>query len=234
MILITGVSGGIGEALVNQYLADGKQVIGLGRRNAIEHPNYRFIWMDLSDINPVKEFKLDLTGIKSFTLINNAGTIGSIQRMSEQSESDAPEVITVNTIAPMVLTQRILAQLPIDVPFDLVNISSGAGRRPIPGWAAYCASKAALNLFSQTVYLEEKERGRPIRVYAVEPGVVDTAMQRTIRGADSSTFSSLDSFIELKATNQLLTPQEVVRRLLLLLARDYDETTVYSLRDIQG
>src|SRR5690606_9251492 len=109
--------------------------------------------------------------------------------------------VRVNTIAPMLLCQFVLQHYPLDRPLTIVNISSGAGRRPIPGWAAYCTSKAALDMYSQTIYLEEKERNRNIRVYSVAPGVVDTPMQETIRKSDPSTFSSLHSFILLKENN---------------------------------
>src|SRR5690606_12964481 len=147
MVIITGVSGGIGAALVEQYLHDGEQVIGIGRRNSTEHPSYRFVKTDLSDPEAIRKLTFDFSTATSVTLINNAGVIGSIQRVSEQKESDAEEVLMVNTIAPMMLTQQFLTQVPFDLPLTIVNISSGAALRPIPAWSAYCASKAAINLF---------------------------------------------------------------------------------------
>ncbi len=232
MVIITGVSGGIGKALAEQYLQDGETVIGLGRNNTLVHDRYRFVQIDLSDRDEVDKLDLALGAQDSVTLINNAGMIGTIERVSEQERYDGGEVMALNTVAPMLLSHKLLRELPLNVPVTIVNISSGAALRPIAAWAAYCASKAALNMFSEVLYQEEKERGRTIRVYAVAPGVVDTAMQETIREANPSTFSSLDSFIALKETQQLLAPEKVARKLKHLLTKDYREQVVCSLRDL--
>ena len=48
-VIVTGVSGGIRKAIVDHYLKEGKQVIGIGRKNSTNHANYRFIQCDLND-----------------------------------------------------------------------------------------------------------------------------------------------------------------------------------------
>src|SRR5690606_6487233 len=144
----------------------GEKVIGIGRTNNIEHKNYSFLKCDLSRVQEIENLQFDLTGVERLTLINNAGALGKVERLSEQTDSDIEHVLTVNSIAPMLLTQKLLQICPIDKEFVLINISSGAGKRAIPSWASYCASKAALDLFSQTVLEEELERSRKIKVYA--------------------------------------------------------------------
>ena len=74
MIIITGVSRGLGKALVKHYLDKGETVIGLGRQNFVEHPNYSFFQIDLSLPTAINE--LDLSWVHGeVTLINNAGII---------------------------------------------------------------------------------------------------------------------------------------------------------------
>lgn len=232
MVIVTGVSGGIGKAVAEQYLQDGETVLGLGRNSTITHERYHFQRVNLALRSEVEQLEFDFSDATNVTLINNAGTIGAIERVSEQEQYDAGEVLELNTVAPMLLCHKLLRKLPLSTPLTIVNISSGAALRPIAAWAAYCASKAALNLFSQALYLEEKERGRAIRVYAVAPGVVDTDMQTYIRNANPSTFSALDSFIALKETEQLIAPDEVALKLKRLLENPYDERVVYTLRDL--
>lgn len=231
MIIITGVSSGIGKALALNYLKKGEKVIGIGRTNGIEHNNYSFQQCDLSQTKEIENLRFDFFDFDSVTLINNAGVIGNIERLSEQTHSDVEEVLTVNSIAPMLLTQKLLKFCPIDKEFILINISSGAGKRAIPSWTSYCASKAALDLFSQTVLEEELERGRKIKVYAIAPGVVDTSMQEKIRSASSPTFSSLQSFIDLKQQDKLASVDNVVKKITILLQEPYENEVLFSLRD---
>lgn len=231
MVIITGVSSGIGQALALHFLKKEEKVIGIGRSHSIQHTNFTFLKCDLNDLESVKKLDFDFTDVLQLILINNAGVIGSIERISQQSQSDIQEVLTVNTIAPMLLTQMILKQFPKKQPLVLVNISSGAGKRAIPSWASYCASKAALDLFSLTIYEEEKELGRSLKVYAVSPGVVDTAMQTKIRSAHLPTFSSLETFIQLKDQNLLASTSLVVEKLQQLLDQPFDEKVIYSLKD---
>src|SRR5690606_13239480 len=146
MVINTGVSGGIGEALAEQYLQDGETVIGLGRNNTLVHDRYRFVRIDLSDRDEVDKLDLAVGAQDSVTLINNAGMIGTIERVSEQERYDGGEVMALNTVAPMLLSHKVLRELPLNVPVTIVNISSGAALRPIAAWAAYCASKAALTM----------------------------------------------------------------------------------------
>lgn len=231
-VIITGISSGIGYALAQYYLKQQVQVIGIGRKNNINHEKLTFFERDLAITTDFSFLEEIIHSSEELMLINNAGVIGNIERISEQKQSDISETIQINTIAPMLLCQYVLQQFNIQKLLTIVNISSGAGRRAIPSWASYCASKAALDLFSQTIYLEEKERGRAIRVYSVAPGVVDTPMQEKIRNAKSSTFSSLNSFIELKDKNELTNVDTLILKFEKLFSKEYSGEVIYSLREV--
>ena len=77
-------------------------------------------------------------------------------------------------------------------PGVLVNISSGAATKPYEGWAAYCASKAAVDQLTGCVALEEARHG--LRAYALSPGLVDTDMQAAIRASDERDFPEVERF----------------------------------------
>jgi benzil reductase ((S)-benzoin forming) len=211
LVFVTGVSKGIGKALVDVYLNRGWKVIGIGRNSVVNHPNYSFMSCDLLDNLAVSQFQFPNLNeeISEIILINNAGILGEINRISHQDSDQAAEVMQVNYISPVQLIRK-FAQTYASIPSRIVaNISSGAGKRPISGWANYCASKAAIDLFSLTFSEEEKELGNPTHVFSISPGVIDTEMQVKIREASSENFSKSDHFKNLKKEGKLQNPPDV-------------------------
>jgi benzil reductase ((S)-benzoin forming) len=85
----------------------------------------------------------------------------------------------------------------------IFNISSGAATSPYESWSNYCSAKAALNMFTEVVHLEQATQKYPIQVFAIAPGVVDTAMQTKIRSTDVSKFPHKEKFIQLKENGNL-------------------------------
>ncbi|RZK24091.1 MAG: SDR family NAD(P)-dependent oxidoreductase, partial [Hymenobacter sp.] len=81
------------------------------------------------------------------------------------------------------------------------------------GWAAYCASKAALNSLSETAQKEQDLRGTGVRIWALAPGVVDTAMQAHIRTAEVAQFSEQAKFTHYYAQGQLQDAGVVAQRI---------------------
>lgn len=229
--VITGVSRGLGKAIAELYLDEGSSVIGVGRSTSIEHDNFEFVECDLSDLKKVEFLKIKIPE-GPVTLINNAGIIGSIKRLSDQNVPDLKSVLDVNVVAPTLLMSAIYNQCSSKNDFVLVNISSGAANRAIPSWAAYCASKAALNMVSETFYLEEGEKGFSPKVYAVSPGVIDTDMQATIRNVESTNFSAQQNFIDLKRNNELYTPAEAAICLNALLKKNFTGEVMQDLRSV--
>lgn len=232
--IITGISRGLGKAIAELCLQNGNSVIGIGRTNTIEHPNYSFIHCDLSDNSQIKSIDLPRFN-EPVCLINNAGILGEVKRISDKSELDLQAILQINTIAPFELIRSIYSSINNVNSLTIVNISSGAANRAIPSWAAYCASKAALNMLSETFYREEIEKGNKLKVYAIAPGVVDTGMQEQIRATDEQHFSSVDNFVALKNDGKLFTAKEAASKLIRLLERPFDfsrESVVFDLREI--
>ncbi|MBC5773847.1 SDR family NAD(P)-dependent oxidoreductase [Pontibacter sp. KCTC 32443] len=222
--IITGTSKGIGKALTEELLKDeNNHVIGVCRNSTINHKNYRHQPLDFSDIPAVEhnlqKVFLPYTDAEKLVLINNAGVLGDIGYVGEGMPNERFEfVFDINVIVPAMLMNTFL-QVYQQHPAQklIVNISSGAGKYPIDGWASYCASKAALDMLSLTIQKEQDMRGSGVKVYALAPGVVDTAMQEHIREADADRFSTVEKFRDYKANNQLAQPEDVAQKILYFL-----------------
>ena len=222
--LITGASQGLGRALAETILErPDTQVLGISRHATIEHPRYQHQPLDLSDIEAVGhnlgKIFLPRPDAQSFTLINNAGTLGEIGYVGELPNEHFQFVFDLNVVAPAMLMNTFLSTYggQTIIPRTVLNISSGAAQRPVDGWAAYCASKAALNALSETTQKEQDLRGSGVRVRALAPGIVDTAMQAHIRTAEAGQFSEQEKFAAYHAEGQLQTPQVVATRIIAWL-----------------
>ena len=112
-------------------------------------------------------------------LVNNAGRIAPIGKFGEVAVEDWAAVIHVNLIGAVRMAHAVLPAMLAAGRGMIVNVSSGAGRRAMEGWSAYCASKAGLNMLTQSLALEYGGAG--LRVFSLAPGIVDTDMQTAIR-----------------------------------------------------
>ena len=225
---ITGTSRGIGKAFAEYLLENpSNQVIGISRQRNIKHPNYKHFYLDLTDVNTLADFKFDLhNNAKKIYLINNAGALGFIKPVGKLEASTIIKNYTLNLIAPSVLTNAFInCYNSTDAEKVIVNISSGAGKTPIDGWAVYCASKAGIDMFSRVINEEQKIRAqhpssaihKGFKIFSIAPGVVNTDMQDEIRSASKDDFSRLENFIEYKVNNQLLEPSIIARKYFTIL-----------------
>ena len=232
-VIITGTSSGIGKAIAAHYLNKGVSVIGIGRRHTIEHVNYQPVVCDLTDEKAIRELAIEEWVSTEILLINNAGMLGTVKRLSDQDSPDINQVLALNVVAPALLMNHLARACGDTTPLTVVNISSGAAKRAIPSWAAYCASKAALEMLSETFYLEEQEKGRRTRVYCVAPGVVDTPMQAKIRSVDQVDFAASSTFHDYYESGELVSPELVAQKLNRLLEMPYSGVVSHSLRSVE-
>jgi benzil reductase ((S)-benzoin forming) len=207
--IIIGVSTGIGLGLAEHLLNKGHRVIGIGRKSSIQNPNYSFLQLDLSDERAVHDFTFP-EAKENLVFIYNSGILGEVMSISRQSEMNAKNVFQINYLAAVALTQKVLK---LDFLEQIIYISSGAAKRAIPSWSQYCASKAALDMFAETLQLELNAEARDIVVRSVAPGVVDTPMQTLIRETNESDFPSVENFRALHENGELSSPQEVAQKL---------------------
>lgn len=110
-------------------------------------------------------------------LINNAG-LAPLMPIPEHDEQTIADVFNVNAVGP---ANAIAAAWPIFARQRravIVNVSSAASTDPFPGFFAYAAAKAAVNLLARSAAKEGARLG--IRAFAVAPGAVETPMLRAI------------------------------------------------------
>lgn len=213
---ITGTSKGIGNALAGFLLPNASHTIyGYARGTSdLDSKNYIHAQLDLSNPEVLQDFVFPETKDERIVLVNNAGLINPIAHGGHQDFATMQKQLNINVLAPMQLCNQFIKQFSgSNAKLIIINISSGAGKSPIDGWSTYCASKAAIDLFSQTIALESELNNTGLKIYAIAPGVVDTPMQGEIRIADKKQFSRLDHFIELNKNQDLSKPKSVAEKL---------------------
>ncbi|GAI79412.1 unnamed protein product, partial [marine sediment metagenome] len=110
-------------------------------------------------------------------------------------------------------------------------ISSGAGKKPYPGWGAYCTAKAGLDMLTRCVGVEQMNQPHPVEIYSIAPGVVDTDMQREIRAAEEVDFPQVSRFVQLKEQGELQSPEATAQQLIHLLQTNaFEQGEIADLR----
>ena len=179
-VLITGASRGIGASMARAFAGEGAKVALAARSEGeigalAEELGGSAHVIDVADSSQLDGFvaEVEATGGPIDVLVNNAG-IETQALVEDLSEADLERVIAVNLIAPQRLTNQVLAGMIERGRGHLVFTSSAAAMTPSPGLAPYCASKAGLTRFSETLRIEL--RGTGVGVTTMHLGPVDTSM----------------------------------------------------------
>ena len=210
ILIITGGSRGIGEGIVNAYIERGWGIFSLSRSINNKLKGVNQIEIDLCNGDNIEQIfqsvfeKFEYNTIEYITLINNAGSIGEVNRIENIPETDIKATFQLNTIVPIQLS-RLFIQKTKDwkARKSIINISSGAAVSSKYGWSIYCSSKAAIDLFTQSVALEQNFVENGVELKVVYPGIVDTAMQEKLRSQSKDSFMDVDKFIDFKTENKL-------------------------------
>jgi benzil reductase ((S)-benzoin forming) len=172
-------------------------------------------------------------GYVSVTLINNAALLPRIAPLGHVPPLEVADALRVGLEAPMLLTGAFLrATENWKARRNVLNISSGSGRRPMASQATYSAAKAGMDHFTRCVALEEAGKPNGAKVCSLAPGVIDTDMQTQLRGADPQQFADIGYFVDLKEKGVLNSPPQAAARVLAVLARpDFGTNPVADVRD---
>jgi len=195
LVLITGVTRGLGLAMTEEFIAAGHQVIGCGRdTQSIEvltekFPQSDFTAVDIGNEQQVRKWTertLDEMGTPNL-LLNNAATINANAPLWQVSESEFARVTEININA----VQRILRCFcPAMIERGtgvIVNFSSGWGRSVSANVAPYCASKWAIEGMTKAL-AEDLPVG--IAAIALNPGIIHTDLLKSCFGAQAENFAS--------------------------------------------
>jgi benzil reductase ((S)-benzoin forming) len=217
-VVLTGVSRGLGAALFDGLAGRGDRIVAIGRHfttaqhaAAVAEPDrIALVTADLARPEPPALDGL-LAGATAVALVHNAGVIEPIGAVGRLAPARVVDAVAVNLTAPILLTNAFLAALPPDAAdVRIVFLSSGAAKRVIDGWGTYCATKAGGEMFFDALATQLAGDAR-FTVSNVNPGVMDTDMQATIRRSD---FPDRDRFVGLHETGELTDPAAVAAKII--------------------
>ena len=218
---VTGASRGIGRAIVEAVLADGSsKVVGISRTKGVTHPRYSHRTLDLADVQSVRSFQFDgHEGAERVILVNNAALL-KVAQVGNIEAADLIAIFQADALAPALLTNTFVAVCRRSNLREAIvcNLTSRAGSTAIPGGAAYCASKAALEMFTRVASREaELGANTNLRFLIANPGETDTDMQTYLAESDVENFPSVEMVRRRKAGGELMAPELVAQRLVHVL-----------------
>ena len=219
VVLVTGAGNGSGTAIALKFLSEGAIVAAGDIREpswdaGIYEDRLLRLAFDVSDeaaVNSAVEMVNSQTdGIS--VLVNNAG-IAPEANIQDLEMDMWEKIFAVNTRGTFLCTRAVVKHMLVNgIKGSIVNISSIAGRNAFPGSSAYCASKAGVIGFTRSLAVELGPKD--IRVNAVCPGSVDTAMiQGVIQNISKGTGMDIEAVRRMMEDsiplNRFQTPEDV-------------------------
>ena len=231
-VIVTGHTRGLGAAIAAELQARGLAVLGLARgRSALAGIEQAKV--DMADPAALQAWLAGpalrdfLAGADAAYLVNNAGIVTPVGPLAAQEPAAVLQAVMLNVGAPLALAAAFVQAAP-EATRRILHISSGAGRNAYPGWAVYCATKAALDQHARAVQLDGDAR---VLAVSLAPGVIDTDMQAAIRATPDANFPLRERFVELKDSGGLTSPEDCARKLAdYLLAPGFGDQPVDDLR----
>ncbi|MDX3974876.1 SDR family oxidoreductase [Shinella sp.] len=197
--LVTGARHGLGAATAIALAEAGATVAVCGRKAgdcaevvaAIEKAGGRAIdtALDVADLANVRGRIAEIVGRlgRLDIVVNNAATIEPMAPIGALDMERFDLAMRINVSGAAAVVNAAWPHLAGHG--RIVNLLSGAATRPLHGWAAYCSGKAALLMLTRAIDEEGKAEG--IRCFGIAPGLVDTAMQASIRAAGINEVSNI-------------------------------------------
>lgn len=218
VVALTGAAGGLGAALAHELAGRGARLLLVDREEAPLHALARELAV------PARVLALDVTapdagerlladaraaGGAIEVLVNNAG-LSDFRAFADSDPVRLRALLTVNVMAPLLLTRAVLDGMLARDEGWIVNVGSIFGSIGFPYFAAYSASKFALHGFSQALRRELRDTG--VRVVYVAPRAIRTPM--------SDTYAAMADAVGMRRD----APADVARRIAGALAHERAET----------
>lgn len=212
--LVTGASSGIGEALARALAKKGAKVLlaarnearlnGICREISSAGGRCEAIRCDLSDEKDIDRLTERLSEIGTLdVLIHNAAEI-LYEKFCDIPAEDTREMFQVNFFSVLSLTQKTLPLLQRSSRPALIAVSSTCGWHGLPRLSLYCATKAALNTWMESIRMEPEFRR--MHLMTVFPGVTKTPLSEKSKSKGPKPFSTTET--------HGLTPEEVAKKIL--------------------
>ncbi len=233
VVLITGATGGIGQALTRAFAEEGcKLAVSSTRQEKLD------AFLPTLGIEPdhIKSFIVDVTkedDVKNFVegaaahygsvdvMVINAGYEGAYQLIQDSSLDDYMKVYQVNVFAPMYCMKYAAKEMLKQQSGAIVTIASNGSYTTAPGMSAYCSSKHAVAGLAKSVALELGPHG--IHCNYICPGGVETPMIHRIEQStfgDAKTHEECEQLFSAQYLDRRYCRPEEVANLALYLASD--------------
>jgi NAD(P)-dependent dehydrogenase (short-subunit alcohol dehydrogenase family) len=194
-VLITGVSRGLGQAMVEQFVTLGHRVVGCARSaSAIEAlqqrygPPHRFDVVDVSDDSQVGQWRDAVVagGEVPDLLLNSAAIINQSATLWEVPPDEFSRVVDINIKGVYHVIRHFVPAMVAQRRGVIVNFSSTWGRSTSPQEAPYCATKWAIEGLTKAL---ASELPRGMAAVAMNPGIIHTAMLETCFGRGAAAYA---------------------------------------------
>lgn len=204
LIVITGVTRGLGRALAEWYIANGHTVVGCGRSAEIlemrfTHPAPN----DFSVVDVTEENKVALWAEKTLAahgapdlLINNAAVMNDPAPLWKVPAAQFNKLVDVNVKGVACVIRHFVPAMVERKAGVIVNLSSGWGRSTAPEVAPYCASKFAIEGLTQAL---AQELPAGMAAVPLNPGVIDTDMLRQCWSEGAASYPKADAWAKIAA-----------------------------------
>eukprot|EP01037_Dinobryon_pediforme_P014085 gene14085-14204_t len=209
-ILITGGGSGIGRALAEAFHAEGNQVIIAGRREDLlnevttANPGMKSAVLDIENADAIFGFaaqlKIDFPALN--VVIHNAGIMRP-ELLQKGEVADAEAMIMTNLLGPIRLTAALLPLLEAQPQATIMTVSSGLAFLPLAMTPTYCATKAAIHSYTQSLRYQLKDTS--VQVIELAPPYVQTELMGAGQASDPRAMP-LDAFIAEVMNNLKISP----------------------------
>lgn len=212
VVVITGGSTGIGEAIAKSFKNEGARVIVFG----LNKPKYEVEFYRV-DVSKEDEIKRALEKINKIDiLVNNAG-IAKILSVKETTTEILDKIMNLNFKGTFWMSRYSLPKL--SKGSCIINISSIAGIKSFQYYGAYCASKSAIISLTKTLALELSLRN--IRVNAIAPGLIETPIFSKMISSKFERKKQLKEWIEEIPLRRIGRPEEIAHACIFLAENDF-------------
>lgn len=241
--LVTGGGKGMGRATARLLAREGGKVIVAGRNAADAQTVATEIGAAASairlDVASPADWKAAIEKVRNLwgklNILVNAAGVSEAGSIEDTSEETWRRHMMVNLDGIFHGCQSALPLMKASgEPCSIVNISSTFAQRPVPGFIAYCTSKAAMTTMTKVIALECASKGYPIRANTVHPGGTETDMlERALAETGLPRQQAYDMFVGIHPMGRMGKPEEVAEAC-LWLASDASSFTTGSEVNVDG